>query len=337
MGAIMFKNAQMRAIGAVVVAWAAVCVAQGSGDVETVVLDGVAAHVNDHVVTVGDVLVAIQPIQRQYSRTYSREKLQEKLREAFAAALDSVVERNLILDAYEARGLQLPDWVVDNRVNEIIHERFNGDKSEFLASLAEDRLTYDEWIEEVRSRMIVSYMRGANVEQQVRVSPRDIRVAYDARLTEYRQPAKVRVRMVVVKKSVDGVSSKTQRRKAEYVMGRIRLGDDFGVLARTESEGDKAGEGGDWGWIEPKMLRSELARALSALKPGEVSDLIETREEFYIVKVEGRKDETVVPFADVRGDIERELERVKADEAYAAWVARLKGQSYVKVFDTNPF
>ena len=48
-------------------------------------------------------------------------------------------------------------------------------------------------------------------------------------------------------------------------------------------------------------------------------------------------EQDVVPFADVRGDIERELERVKTDEAYAAWVARLKGQSYVKVFDTNPF
>ena len=50
--------------------------------------------------------------------------------------------------------------------------------------------------------------------------------------------------------------------------------------------------GGDWGWVKPReTLRVELAEAALALKPSEVSDVVETERELYLLKCEGRRSQ----------------------------------------------
>ena len=53
-------------------------------------------------------------------------------------------------------------------------------------------------------------------------------------------------------------------------------------MARTVSEGAKSTSGGDWGEMDPGQLRTELRQAIDALRPGQLSDVIEAGDEFYI-------------------------------------------------------
>jgi parvulin-like peptidyl-prolyl isomerase len=103
------------------------------------------------------------------------------------------------------------------------------------------------------------------------------------------------------------------------------------------SDGAKAADGGAWGWVEPKLLRPELAEAVRPLRPGQTSGVVETDDELYIVKVEGRQEDSLIPFAEAQSDIERRLRRERAAEMYDAWIERLKQQAYIKVFDAGLF
>jgi parvulin-like peptidyl-prolyl isomerase len=85
---------------------------------------------------------------------------------------------------------------------------------------------------------------------------------------------------------------KQKRSKAEDVLKRVRGGEDFAKLAKEFSTDTVSAEkGGDLGWFGPGDMVPEFEKAAYALKPGEVSDVVETKFGYHIIKLENRKSE----------------------------------------------
>ncbi|MDD4871689.1 MAG: peptidyl-prolyl cis-trans isomerase [Kiritimatiellae bacterium] len=310
---------------------AAVFVPPVGWSAEKVVADGVIAQVNNNFITIGDVMILLQPVQRQLATRYSGVELKAQMRVVFTNALNSMIERRLILDAYEKQENKFPDTYIDGRVEEISQDMFSGDRSDLMAALAKEKLHYEEWLKEMKDHVIVSTMRRMNVEQNVTISAKAIRKAYDSNVERYKTPAKVKLRMIVISKNASG------KQKADETRKKIVEGADFAEIAKSVSEGSKAADGGDWGWIEPKILRPELGELVSKLKPGEISQVKEIDDQFYILKVEDKKEDTVASFAEVQPQIERELRKSESEKVYNGWIERLRKDAYVKVFDTGLF
>ncbi|MCK5850023.1 MAG: peptidyl-prolyl cis-trans isomerase [Kiritimatiellae bacterium] len=294
-------------------------------------LDGVAVHVNDTVMTVGDIAEMVAPVTRQLRLTYKGDELKKRLRRAYDGALKSLIARELILEAFEKSDASLPDWIIDRRIEEIIKESCGGDRAVLMTQLVRDRVSMAEFRARVKDGFIVSAMRNENIGQRVKVSPASVRKAYDRDKDKYMLPGKVKLRMIVVS---DERGVKQARQQAEDVLKRINAGENFAVTARNVSKGSKAEAGGDWGWIEPEaMLRRELAGIAVALKPGETSGIVEIGNQLYILKVEGRRAASAAPYAGVQLRIERELHQMEYERLFEAWIDRLKKYAYIKVFE----
>lgn len=309
-------------------AWIAVSAA-GASPVREAPVDGYAAIVNDRVITVGDVLELIQPTELQLRDAYDGAELEAKRDEAYATGRDLLIEQALILEEFKKQGGQIPDRLVNDRINEFVFERFQNDRARFLAALAEEQVTVDEWRDRIRERIIVSVLRRQEVFDKIKVAPGAIVERYEKNRDQYRQPARAKVSLIVLKKEA---GAEAQREKAVLARGRILGGSDFADEARKISEDSKSGSGGDWGWLEPGALRAELKAAAEQLPVGQVSDLIDTPDAYYLMLVEDRQPAGLRPLEDVRPEIENELRKAETERLYKQWIERLKRKHFVQQF-----
>ena len=305
----------------------ACCMVRG----ETV--DGVAARVNDAVITVGEVMAAMGSAVPQLKQIYEGAELDAKLKDLYADVLDDLINAKLVLKAFEADtriNKEAVEKYVEKKVGEFIQDRFGGDRQEFMQVLRTEHLSMEEWRSRMRERIIVGMMKSREVDGRIVISPRDVLQAYTSNPRRYTREERVRIRVILVHGSTNEADRAVREASAKDTLATATAGADFGALARKVSEDGKAEAGGDWGWVEPRDLRPELAAAVKTLMPGAVSDVVVMDGDYYLVKLEAREPAGLIPFEDVRTAIEKELRRKDAKRLAEVWADRLRKDAYIQ-------
>ncbi len=295
-------------------------------------IDGYSAKVNDRVITQSEVREAMAPIMAELYRTYQGAQLEEEVEKAFVRTRDELVERALILEAFKTRGGQIPDQYVNDEIRRTISDRFKGDKALFEQVLAEQKKTRTEYMENLREQMAVGMMINEEVTQRARVTPEKVKSEYETNKALYYIPEKVEHSVILLNRGETAEDQTVKRKEAETIRQRLVEGADFSTLAKALSEGSRAAEGGKFPWMQPKDVRPELRETLQTLPAGEISPIIETDTELYIVKVLSRRQPGYKDFDEVRQGIKTALNAKERTRLKARWIARLRETNYVVLY-----
>jgi parvulin-like peptidyl-prolyl isomerase len=99
---------------------------------EPTVVDGIAAVVNGEVITFSQVRALSAPQERVLRQQYTGEELGKKLIELRQLAVKDLIDRRLVIQAFRKESFEIPDHIVDQRVNQIIRESFGVDRNTFV-------------------------------------------------------------------------------------------------------------------------------------------------------------------------------------------------------------
>ncbi len=293
------------------------------------VLDGIAAVVNNDVVTFSQVRELVASKEKSAKDTYKGEELVAKIKEIRLAAINDLIDRQLILQEFKSKGFQIPDYFIDERVTTIVREEFGNDRAAFIRTLAAQGFTLERFRELEKDKIIVQEMRRQAIKAKPEVSEAKIAEYYKLHADDYGTPEQLKLRTITIRASTENNS---RRKKIEEIRGIVLGGAEFGELARMYSEDDKQEAYGDWGWIDKRTLNESLSKAAFALKAGEVSKVMELAGSYYLLFAEAKKPAVTKPLKDVHDEIEKGLLQLERQKMQADWLAKLRKKAYIKMY-----
>lgn len=289
-------------------------------------IDGYAARVDGTIITYGEVRESVGPYLQQISRKYKGKELAERIQAAYVDARESLIEEALLKAETKTLGVALPEKVIDDEMNRLIRERFNNDRALLSRALADRRMTFEEWKKEVSDQVTVRVFYSQEVNRRANVPAQAVRAEYERTKADYFIPFRVKYRFILINKGKTEEDQTAKRKQAEDTLQKLRSGDDFTAVAKEVSEGDLD----DAPWRNPADIREELRPALLKTPAGQITDIIETDGEFYIIRIEERREEGYTPFEEVQKTIETKLLNAEKDRLHDVLIERLTAKHFIE-------
>ena len=305
--------------------------------------NSLAAVVNGNVITRSEVQEAIKHTEQMIILTVSEEEKRKKqLATLKEDALNSLIERELILTEFKKIGGKIREELITQDVNKIINsDRFGGDRDKFLKELVKTEMTLKRFKDLREKILTVELMRSRESRNVLVVTPKQIEEAYQKYSDQFRQESFVQLRTLMIPKvSEDATVTKEQQLKhIKEIRKQIVKGEAFEQMAKTYSKDSVADNGGDRGTIgeDSIELRRDLKTAAFQLESGQLSDVIEGPFAFYLLKVESKKIGKKKPLAnkEVRDTCEKLALLDLRKEVHDRWISRLKKNASIRLFDNQ--
>jgi peptidyl-prolyl cis-trans isomerase SurA len=150
----------------------------------------------------------------------------------------------------------------------------------------------------------------------------------DRRAGERHVVEQTRARHILIKPNAV-VSETDARRRLQSIRRRLRAGEPFEDLARSNSDdGGSASQGGDLGWVNPGTMVPRFEQAMDRLEPGETSEPFQTRYGWHIVQVLERREHDSTDEVQ-RNEAASQIRQRKEEETREQWLRRLREEAYV--------
>ncbi len=274
-------------------------------------IDGIAAKVGNEVILKSDVIMEMQRANISSADMYG------KIR-------DEMIDRKLILKAANEAKLTLQDWLVDNRVREIIDRAFDGDRNKLMETLSKQKISYPEWYQRMKEDMIVSAMRWNTVDKYVSASPSAMREEYLAHPEKYSIPDVVTVSVILLRPEDVGLREKISTALKD---------EDFAELARRFSADSHAAQGGVWKDVRPsEVFKSEVCEEIAKMPKGTLSHWVEIGGWSFLLRKDEETRGRARTFEEAYEDVEATVKNELANRMQAEWLKRLRAETFVRVY-----
>ncbi len=246
-------------------------------------IDRVVAVVNDRVILKSELNVQMfnksQELAAQNIAVDDTEALQAKV-------LDDMILELLQIERAEQLGLQVEDEEVNQQLQQIATQNnlTLADLRNQLNLEAPDG--FQKIRDNIKNEMLIQKLREVEVISRAYVTESEIE-HYLQR--ERLETINIQVRLGHILIELPDSATPDQRNtalsKAKELLKRIKSGEDFSQLAVRHSNGSKALNGGDLGWLKESEIPSFFAEAIAGLKVNDVSNIIQTPSGFHLIKI----------------------------------------------------
>lgn len=190
--------------------------------------------------------------------------------------------------------------------------------SEQLKKYYEDNGRQFEVAENAKIEYVI--LNVDSIAAQIPLDPGKIKEFFEQNRARYvnAEQRKASHLLLTVPKDADDKAKAQIRGKIDGLLVQARSGTNFAELAKAHSQDPgSTSEGGDLGFFTSEMMAKPFSEAAYALKPDQISDVIETQFGFHIIKLTGVKPKVERSFDEVKTELEAEYRRQEAGKEYA--------------------
>lgn len=295
---------------------------------------GILATVNGKPIISSEVREAVQA-QEQLIRMQIKDPnlAAARVAELKSSALYALIERQLVLSEFEKLGGTIKPQYVDDDINNIIRESFEGNREKFLYELAKSNMTIKKFRDQREKMMVVSVLRARQVKDLPPPTPAQVEAFYRKNAEKFQDKGYIKFSTITIPKYPVGdvnASPESQKKLAEEIRTKIANGADFAQMAKTYSQDSRAEQGGDWGLQDRDSLSEAIASVAFALKPGTVSKVVDVDVSYMIIYCESKQAGNQQPLDKVRPQIEKFISAEMGREAVNRWLSSLAAKAVIQ-------
>jgi len=211
--------------------------------------------------------------------------------------LDELINNEILIERAKKLNLEASDGEVEDKFTEL-KSPFTED--EFQRQLKERGVSVDDLKRDLRRQLSIQKLLNREVVAKISITDQDVAEFYNANKAQFNvAEPQFRIAQIVVtprkepqirnRKNDDATNEAEAQRKVKMLMDRLNSGADFAQLAMDYSEDmNSAATGGDMGYVPESALNQSdpaLKKMVLGMKPGQVSQPIQLKEGYRILKL----------------------------------------------------
>jgi peptidyl-prolyl cis-trans isomerase SurA len=328
-----------------IVAYALVLPALSPGDT---VVEEIIARVNNDIIT-----------RTEYVR--SRDQLKQEVQQQDASSADrafaerqrdvlrDLIDQQLLLQKGKDLGIT-GDTELIKRLDEMRKQMNLGTMEELEKAAEAQGASYDDFKQNLRNQIVTQKVIGQEVGSKLAMNKEDEKKFYEQHKAEMDQPEQIRLSEILIAPKVPAKPAAAPGGKpeppteaeneaalaaaqalAQDILEQLHKGAKFADLAKKYSDGPSAKDGGDLSYFKRGTLAKELEDKVFALKPGDETDVIRTKQGYVILEVSEHQSAGVPTLKEVEPRIQDALYMQKLQPALRTYLATLREQAFIDI------
>jgi peptidyl-prolyl cis-trans isomerase SurA len=293
------------------------------------VVEDVIARVNDRIISRSDMerseqQLAAEDQQNQVSPEEAADRQKNLLRD--------MIDQQLLLSRAKELGLNA-DAEVIRRLDEIRKQNHLDSMEDLEKAARQQGVSFEDFKANIRNGILTQQVVRDEVGRHLQMTQGQEQAYYDAHKSEFSQPEQVRLSEILVPTPADAAESVVAqaKSKAEAIAEKIKDGASFDEVAKQNSGGPTASQGGDLGLFKRGALAKVLEDQTFSLPVGGVTPPIRTRQGFVILKVTEHQQPGIPALKDIEPQIQEAMYMRQMQPALRTYLTKLREDAYIDI------
>lgn len=292
-------------------------------------LDQMVAVVNDDLITRSELDRAMTAAKAQVSQAANGPMPSDKALEK--QVLQQLINKKLQLQVATQAGIKISNEEVDQAIQSIASQN-SVTVEELYSHLEKTGMATASYRNEIRDQITLQKLQQHEIAGKVTVTPEEVNAFMKSNSFRINGTNEYHLQDILIPTSDMPTPAEiaAARTRAESVMQKLRGGADFSALAKTESRGETALQGGDLGWRKLPEIPSAFSDEVTNMKKHDLAGPIQTPNGFHILYLTDLRklDESNKTLAD-RKTVESMLLQQKFETAVQNYVSKLRSQAFI--------
>ncbi len=272
--------------------------------------------------------------------------------------LRDLVDQQLLLEKGKDLGIT-GDTELIKRLDQMRKDMKLETMEELEKAATAQGISYEDFKQNLRNQIITQKVIGEEVGSHLSISKEEEQQFYNEHKSELEQPESIKLSEILIapqkaaaspvagvdtantqdaasdsaKQAAETAALAAAEAKANDVLKQIRAGANFEDMAKKFSDGPSAAQGGDLGAFKRGTLAKELEDRTFAMKSGDVTDVIRTKQGYVILKVTNHQMAGVPTMKEIEPKIMDALYYQKLQPALRAYLTKLREDAYIDYKD----